>query len=121
MKLMIVDDSNIIRTRIARLTVDSRLPLFQIIGMAKNGLEALSLAQRFQPKVVTMDLTMPEMDGITCVEKLCHLDPSMRILVISALSDKTTAINALKKGAHGFLHKPFSDEQLVGGMLELLR
>jgi two-component system chemotaxis response regulator CheY len=119
MKLLIVDDSNIIRSRIARIALHPRLSDLSIIGLAKNGVEAIDICQRNTPDVVTMDLTMPEMDGIACVENLLKYDHRLNILVVSALSDKTTAIAALKKGARGFLHKPFSDEQLVNALLEV--
>jgi two-component system chemotaxis response regulator CheY len=121
MKLLIVDDSNIIRSRIARIALHPRLRALEIIGLAKNGLEAIELCQRRRPDVVTMDLTMPTMDGITCVERLMVQDQTLNILVVSALADKPTAIQALKKGARGFLHKPFSDEQLVEALLEVTR
>jgi two-component system, chemotaxis family, chemotaxis protein CheY len=116
---MIVDDSNIIRSRIARIALHPRMPSLSIVGLAKNGLEAVELCRRNRPDVVTMDLTMPEMDGIACIESLIADYPELSILVVSALSDKTTAISALKKGARGFLHKPFSDDQLVDALLEL--
>lgn len=116
---MIVDDSNIIRSRIARIALHPRLRDLSIVGLARNGLEAVELCRRNRPDVVTMDLTMPEMDGIACIESLVADYPDLSILVVSALSDKTTAISALKKGARGFLHKPFSDEQLVDALLEL--
>lgn len=119
MKLLIVDDSNIIRSRIARIALHPRLKNLQIVGLAKNGLEAVDACQRNMPDVVTMDLTMPEMDGIACIESLMESHPKINILVVSALSDKATAISALKKGARGFLHKPFSDEQLADALLEL--
>lgn len=119
MNLLIVDDSNVIRSRIARIALHPRLPRVNIVGLAKNGVEAVDLCRRQRPTVVTMDLTMPQMDGITCVERLMALDASLNILVVSALSDKATAIAALKKGARGFLHKPFSDEQLVNALLEV--
>lgn len=119
MKLLIVDDSNIIRSRIARIALHPRLRNLSIVGLAKNGVEAVELCQRHLPDVVTMDLTMPEMDGIACIEILVADYPALNILVVSALSDKGTAITALKKGARGFLHKPFSDEQLVDALLEL--
>ena len=64
MKLLIVDDSNIIRSRIARIALHPRLADITIVGLAKNGLEALELSRRAPPDVVTMDLTMPEMNGI---------------------------------------------------------
>jgi|SRR3954466_9652596 two-component system chemotaxis response regulator CheY len=123
MKLLIVDDSNIIRSRIARVTMHPKLrhALVDIVGLARNGAEAVQICRVQKPDVVTMDLTMPEMDGITCVEKLMAYDARINILVVSALSDKATAIQALKRGARGFLHKPFSDEQLVDALIEVSR
>lgn len=119
-KLMIVDDSNIIRNRIARMMGDPRLPTINIIGLAKDGAEAVDMCRRNRPDLVTLDLTMPNMDGIECVEHLMRIDPAISVLVVSALSDKATAISALKKGARGFLHKPFNDQQLVDALLELM-
>lgn len=119
MKLLIVDDSNIIRSRIARIALHPRLHNLSIVGLAKNGVEAIELCQRNAPDVVTMDLTMPEMDGIACIDILLRNNPKINILVVSALGDKTTAISALKKGARGFLQKPFSDDQLADALLEV--
>ncbi|MEY2633372.1 MAG: hypothetical protein RIR00_2026 [Pseudomonadota bacterium] len=120
-KLLIVDDSRVIRNRIARLTLDSRLPDLQIVGLAGNGLEAMELASQHKPDLVTIDLTMPKMDGIECVGALVGAFPRINILVVSALSDKITALTAMKRGARGFLHKPFSDDALVDALLELLK
>lgn len=120
MKLMIVDDSNVIRQRIARLAGDARLPGLEIVGQARNGAEALSMFVRYHPDVVTMDLTMPELGGVECTEQIAAIDEKVNILVVSALSDKTTAISALKMGARGFLYKPFTDDQLVEALLEML-
>lgn len=120
MKLLVVDDSNLIRNRIARIAADARLPDLQIIGLAGDGEQAVRICQRNRPDLVTLDLTMPEMDGIACVEAITELDPDILVLVVSALSDKRTALQALEKGARGFLHKPFTDEQLVNALLELM-
>ena len=117
LKLMIVDDSNIIRRRIERSQQIDRL---EVVGAAGNGREAVAMFLRTQPDVVTMDLTMPEMDGIACVEKLVSLNPKVLILVVSALADKATAVEAIEKGANGFLCKPFTDRQLNDAFLELL-
>ena len=95
-RLMVVDDSNVIRRRIERA---NDLPDIDFVGAARNGKEALALHEQVQPTIVTMDLTMPEMDGAECVERLIERDPNIRILVISALSDKLTAMEALEKGA----------------------
>ena len=121
MKLLIVDDSNVIRQRIARLAGDARLPNMSIVGQARNGAEALVMFQREQPDVVTMDLTMPELGGVECTEQMVSLKSDVVILVVSALSDKPTALRALKKGAQGFLYKPFTDDQLVTALQEVVR
>lgn len=119
MRLLIVDDSNIIRSRIARVALHPNLRNLTIAGLARNGREALQICALSSPDVVTMDLTMPEMDGNTCVSELLNRYPDLNILVVSALSDKATAIDALKRGARGFLNKPFTDEQLVSALLEV--
>ena len=117
LKLMIVDDSNIIRRRIERSQQIARL---EVVGAACNGREAVDLFRRTHPDVVTMDLTMPEMDGIECVQELVAINPKVLILVVSALADKATAVEAIEKGANGFLCKPFNDRQLNEALEELL-
>jgi two-component system, chemotaxis family, chemotaxis protein CheY len=117
-KLMIVDDSNIMRRRIER---SQNFDELELVGTAGNGLEALELFKRTDPDVVTMDITMPQMDGIECIEKLVEIKPAIRILVISALADKATAVEAMEKGANGFLNKPFTDRQLNDAIAELIR
>ena len=119
-KLMIVDDSNLIRSRIARVCNDPRLAKLQVIALAKNGKEALSFAYKHKPDCVTLDITMPEMDGDACLQELLKITPHARVLIISALSDKATALKLLTKGAIGFLHKPFTDRSLSDALLELL-
>lgn len=115
-KLMVVDDSNIIRSKISRAHDSGK---FQLIATAKNGAEAVDAFLTHKPDVVTMDLTMPEMDGIECIEELIAINPEVKILVVSALSDKATGIEALQKGAQGFLIKPFTEEQLCEALEEL--
>jgi two-component system chemotaxis response regulator CheY len=118
LKLMICDDSNIIRRKIER---ELKIDRLQVIATASNGRLAVEAFKKEPADVVTMDITMPEMDGIECVEKLVAIKPDVLILVISALSDKATAIEALKQGANGFLCKPFTDRQLTEALEELLR
>lgn len=119
MRLLIVDDSNMIRTRISRVVQNGGLKNVAVVGLAKNGIEAVRIAKLAQPDVVTMDLTMPEMDGIECIAALIKHDPKINILVVSALSDKSTAIAALKLGARGFVAKPFTDEELQIALLDV--
>jgi two-component system, chemotaxis family, chemotaxis protein CheY len=117
-KLLIVDDSNIMRRRIER---SQQFEALEVVGSAGNGVEALEIFQKTDPDMVTMDLTMPRMDGIECIGKIVALKPAVRILVISALADKATAVEAMEKGANGFLNKPFTDRQLNEAIAELMR
>ena len=117
-KLMIVDDSNLMRRRIER---SQQFEELQLVGTAADGVEALELFRKTDPDVVTMDITMPHMDGIECIERLVAMKPAIRILVVSALADKATAVEAMERGANGFLNKPFTDRQLNEAIAELLR
>jgi two-component system, chemotaxis family, chemotaxis protein CheY len=120
MRLLIVDDSNMIRSRISRVVQSGGLSGISLVGLARNGAEALRVARATQPDVVTMDLTMPEMDGIQCIQELLRMLPRTNILVVSALADKSTAIEALRLGARGFVAKPFSDDELKIALLDLV-
>lgn len=117
-RLMIVDDSNIMRRRIER---SQQFEDLEVVGTAADGVEAVELFKRTDPDLVTMDITMPHMDGIECIAQLVALKPTVRILVISALADKATAVEAMEKGANGFLNKPFTDRQLNEALAELLQ
>ncbi|GAA6139152.1 response regulator [Arenicella sp. 4NH20-0111] len=116
-KLMIVDDSMLIRKKIER-ECDQRQ--FNVVGTAEDGAAAISLFKKVSPDVVTMDLTMPHLDGIECIKGLVKLQPKVRILVISALNDKATGIKALEKGAMGFVTKPFSGQELQSALGEII-
>lgn len=109
MKLLVVDDSTIVRRTVEKNLRRSR---FTEVRMASNGREALTVFDQFQPDVVTLDITMPEMDGLTTVEILRQKSKRALILIISALADRSTAVEALKRGAHGFLLKPITAESL---------
>ncbi len=117
LKLMIVDDSNIIRSKITRTLTQHNMV---VVATAGNGEEAIRLFTSSQPDVVTMDLTMPRMDGLECIRAIRKINSNVHILVVSALADKATAIQALKEGAQGFLCKPFSETDLTEAMDELL-
>ncbi len=118
LKLLICDDSNIIRRKIER---ELKIERLQVVATASNGRLAVEAFRKDPCDVVTMDITMPEMDGIECIEKLIAIKSDVLILIISALSDKATAIEGLKRGANGFLCKPFTDRQLTDAIDELLR
>ncbi len=117
MKFMVVDDSEVIREKISNVLNDEE---FEIVGTAKNGEEAVKQFTELQPRVLTMDITMPKMDGIETIKRIIGIDDTVRILVVSALSDKATLIKAMHLGASGFLCKPFSDLDLAEAIDELI-
>jgi two-component system chemotaxis response regulator CheY len=119
MKLLIVDDSNLIRTRIASVVETTQMKGVSIVGLARNGREALRIARDTRPDVVTMDLTMPEMDGVETIREMMRLPNPPNILVVSALNDKSTAISALRLGARGFINKPFTDDELRLALIDV--
>ena len=117
MKMLIVDDSTVMQRKIQRSITLEQVTDFLT---ASNGVEAIEVFKREMPELVTMDLTMPEMDGVECVQHLVAIKPDVLILVISSLSDKATTIQAMKNGAKGFLTKPFDDEQINAALEELI-
>jgi two-component system chemotaxis response regulator CheY len=117
MRVLITDDSMVVRRAIQRLLVDGRI---ETMDHARNGLEAVSLFRKHQHPVVTLDITMPEMDGLQTVDALVSMNPEVKILIISALADKATAIDAIKRGASGFICKPFTQLDLLEYFNELL-
>jgi two-component system chemotaxis response regulator CheY len=116
-RLLIVDDSSTVRRSIERHIFSNRVTE---IYQAANGREAMELFERYRPEFVTMDLTMPEMDGLTCISKMMALKPDTRLMVISALGDATTAIEAVERGANEYVVKPFSAEDLNLALANLI-
>jgi two-component system, chemotaxis family, chemotaxis protein CheY len=117
MKLLIVDDSLIVRNAIQRCAVRGEITeIFQ----AQDGQEAIDLFLQHQPELVTMDLTMPRVDGLGCLAKLRDMNADASILVISALNSHATAMKAISLGACGFLVKPFTPVELSEALLDLI-
>ena len=116
LQVLVVDDSPITVAKLSRMlqTLGHR-----VLRTASSGAEAVTAYETYKPDVVTMDLTMPEMDGVESITELLRLFPRINILVVSALSDKSTAIAALRQGARGFLPKPFTDDELRLALLDV--
>ncbi|MFY0600994.1 MAG: response regulator [Cyclobacteriaceae bacterium] len=92
-----------------------------IIGMAADGNEAVKLVKEQSPEVITLDITMPGMDGLACLDEIMRIQPSAKVMIITALSDKLTGLRALDKGARGFLYKPVNAADLGKAFDRLLK
>jgi two-component system chemotaxis response regulator CheY len=117
MKMLIVDDSLIVRNAIHR--VADQHGITEILE-AGNGEDALDLFLRYNPELVTMDLTMPKVDGLKCLEQIAALGIKSSIMVISALNSHSTAMKAIEMGACGFIVKPFTNSELSEALAELV-
>ena len=116
-KLMIVDDSSIIR-RIIKLHVDEYN--LEIVGEASNGETALEIFRRKRPDIVTMDIVMPRLDGLSVIKEMTKIDHDVKIIAVTSLADKATGIEAIKSGAKSYVTKPFSAEKLQAAFSKLL-
>lgn len=117
-RILVVDDSMIIRNKISRLPENSG---YKVVDGARNGKEALEKCENYQPDIITLDLTMPEMDGLEAIPKLLAIKPDVQILVVSALSDQATGLEALELGASGFVTKPFTEEQVLNSLDRMIK
>ncbi|MCS6984350.1 MAG: response regulator [Leptospiraceae bacterium] len=118
MKLLIVDDSLIMRQAIERFLAPLGL---EVVGKADNGKRAIELFRETMPDVVTLDITMPELDGLGVLKEILKIKPDVRVLVVTAITEKSTALEALKLGAKRFLNKPFNEESLKSALEQVLK
>ena len=116
-KLLIVDDSVIIRQAIQKHLKDFDI---EVVGTAEDGKIALEVFQETKPDIVTLDITMPEVDGLTVLEEMLKINEDVKVMVVTALSDKSTGLKAIKLGAKSFLPKPFTPEKLRSSFERLI-
>lgn len=116
-RVLIVDDSSIMRKLIER---NLGILNLEIAGMAADGKSAIDLFERTRPDIVTLDLSLPQMDGLEVLATMLRIKNDTRIVVISGDTDKTTGLKALKLGARAFLAKPFSPEQIREALKKLI-
>jgi two-component system chemotaxis response regulator CheY len=105
-KIMVVDDSTVIVRLIQGFLKTYNI---EVVGTAGDGKAAIELFKKTSPDLVTLDITMPEMDGLTVLEMILQIKPSTRVIIITALSDNATALKALKMGAKDYMPKPITE------------
>jgi two-component system chemotaxis response regulator CheY len=116
MNVLIVDDAAFIRGSLKLILENNG---YTVVGEAENGSAAIIKYHELKPDLVTMDVTMPEMDGITALKAIKKMDPKARIVMISAMGQEGIVKNAVLSGAIGFIVKPFNEEQVVRGLSKL--
>jgi two-component system chemotaxis response regulator CheY len=117
MKLLIVDDSLIMRKAVERGLAEKN---FTLVGSAADGVEALSIFREQHPDIVTLDISMPKMDGLTCLAEMRKINKDAKILMITSQTDNVTSAEVRDRGASGILGKPFSAAQLMEKVDELM-
>jgi two-component system chemotaxis response regulator CheY len=109
-KILVVDDAIFMRSMIR--DIFARGP-FVIAGEAENGLEAIRLYQELRPDLTTMDIVMPQMDGISALREIMRLDPSAKVVMCSALGQEALISESIEAGARDFIVKPFQPSRVL--------
>ena len=109
-RVLIVDDAAFMRMMIKDILGKNG---FEIVGEAPNGLKAVELYKKEKPDVVTMDITMPEMDGLEAVKEIKAFDPNAKIVMCSAMGQQTMVMDAIRAGAKDFIVKPFQADRVL--------
>ncbi len=116
--VMIVDDALFMRMMIRDILSKDG---FEVVAEAENGMEAVEKYKETRPDIVTMDIVMPEMDGIEAVRQIMKIDPNARILMCSAMGQQPLVVEALEAGAKDFIVKPFQPSKVIEAVEKALK
>lgn len=114
--VLIVDDAAFMRLNLKNILKDD----YDIVGEAENGKEAVEMYQEHSPDIVTMDITMPVMDGIEAIKAILDIDPEADIVVCSAMGQQKIVIQAIELGAKDFIVKPFKKDRVKEAIAKLV-
>lgn len=108
-KILIVDDATFMRTVLKNILVDEGHDIVE----ATNGIEAIEAFEKHSPDLITMDITMPEMDGIVALREIMRMDSNAKVCMVSAMGQEQVILESVKSGARDFIVKPFSPEDVL--------
>jgi two-component system chemotaxis response regulator CheY len=114
-RVLIVDDAAFMRLNLKNILKDN----YEIAGEAENGQEAVEMYQELKPDFVTMDITMPIMDGLEAIKAIKDFDPEANIIVCSAMGQQKMIIKAIEAGAKDFIVKPFKEQRVLEAIEKL--
>jgi two-component system chemotaxis response regulator CheY len=109
-RVLITDDAMFMRMTLRNILTQNG---FEIAGEAASGREAVELFRQTSPDIVTMDITMPEMDGITALKEIRKIDPAAVVIMCTAMGQKNLVVEAIQAGAKDFIVKPFQPARVV--------
>lgn len=115
-KTLITDDTAFMRMTLRNILEKNG---YEVVGEAADGKQAVDKYRELKPDLVTMDITMPNMDGITAIKSILSVDPEARIVVVSAMGQKALVIEALNAGAKDFVVKPFEADRILEALGKL--
>ncbi|MEA4814276.1 MAG: response regulator [Oscillospiraceae bacterium] len=116
-RIMIVDDAAFMRITIKNMLQKGN---HEVVGEAENGKIAVEKYREIKPDIVTMDITMPEMDGLAALKAIRAEDPNAKIIMVSAMGQETMVRDAVLSGAKGFIVKPFKEDGILTAISKLL-
>ena len=116
-KVLVVDDAAFMRMMIKDIL---RKGGYEVVGEAEDGAKAIEKYRELHPDLVTMDITMPDMDGITAVKEIRKIDPNAMIVMCSAMGQQAMVIDAIQAGAKDFVVKPFQPERVSEAVRKVL-
>jgi len=108
---VVVDDAVFMRTLIKKMIEE--VDTFKVVGEGANGFEAIEQARKHKPDIMTLDITMPDMDGVKAIEEILKVSPETRIIMVSAMGQQSMVIEAIKLGAKDFVVKPFEKSRVM--------
>lgn len=114
---LVVDDAIFMRTVLKKILTEAE---FNVVGEAGNGIQAIEMAKQLQPDIMTLDITMPEMDGIEAIEKILEVSPNTKIIMCSAMGQHSKVVEAIKKGAKDFIIKPFEKTRVLQAIYNVM-
>ncbi len=115
-KILIVDDAEFLRVRISKMLSGDGHEIVE----AENGARAVEQYKIIHPDLVLMDITMPEMDGLSALKAIRSYDPKARIIMLTALGQESVVLEAIKSGARDFIVKPFERERVINAISKIL-
>lgn len=115
-RVLVVDDAAFMRVSIKNMLTKHG---YEVIGEAENGKIAIQKYQELAPDIVTMDITMPEMDGLASLKKILAINPAANVVMISAMGQESMVREAVLSGAKGFIVKPFKEDIIISALNNL--